>query len=463
MSRRRLPRVPIGQAMSRPAARTLARPLVTARPPRVLLIAHNHPSLHPGGTEIFAHELFGGLKAAGAECLFLACTNDTHRAPRPGTGFQTLGRSADEVLLWAGHFDHFHQSQIDLHGLVPDLSNLLRAFRPDIVHVHHTLLLGVEMLFLIRRVCPDAKIVYTLHDYYPICANDGQMVTPPQGEGGGRSLCMQASPDACHRCFPARPADQFLLREKHIKAMFGLVDRFLAPSRFLRDRYVGWGLDPERIEVMANSRPEVVPATARDISPGMWRDAFAYFGNLNPFKGVTVALDAVARMARSGLTPSLAIHGGCLYQAPEFRRQVTEGFEAARGFATAHGPYRREEMPALMAAADWVVMPSIWWENAPLVIQEAFQHHRPVIVSGIGGMAEAVRDGVDGLHVRPNDPADLARVMIRAMTEPGLWERLSAGIPAVRPTEEAASLHLALYGELLTSASTTTSQGIRTR
>jgi len=447
---RRLPPLVSTPAASDPAPSA-------ARAPRVLLIAHNHPSLHPGGTEIVAHDLFGGLKAAGAEALFLACTNDTHRAPRPGTGFQTLGRSADEVLLWAGHFDHFHQSQIDLHGLVPDLANLLRAFRPDIVHIHHTLLLGVEMLFLIRRVCPAAKIVYTLHDYYPICANDGQMVTV-----GAKALCTGASPDACHRCFPDRPTDQFLLREKHIKAMFGLVDRFLAPSRFLRDRYVAWGLAPERIQVMANSRPATAPAPPRALADGGRRDAFAYFGNLNPFKGVTVALDAVARLARQGLAPSLAVHGGSLYQTDAFRQRVADGFEAARGAATAHGPYRREEVPALMAAADWVVVPSVWWENAPLVIQEAFQHRRPVICSGIGGMAEAVRDGVDGLHVRPGDAADLACVMARAMTEPGLWDRLSANIPAVRTTEEAAATHIVLYDELMTGEARASAPTLRT-
>ncbi|SMH29450.1 glycosyltransferase family 4 protein [Azospirillum agricola] len=454
-ARRRLPPL-VPPGVTAPAAASNATP-ASARATRVLVIAHNHPSLHPGGTEIFAHELFGGLKAAGAEALFLACTNDTHRRPRPGTGFQTLGRSADEVLLWAGHFDQFHQSQIDLHGLVPDLSGLLRAFRPDIVHIHHTLLLGVEMLFLIRRVCPDAKIVYTLHDYYLICANDGQMVTT-----SGQGLCTGASPDACNRCFPDRPADQFLLREKHIKAMFGLVDRFLAPSRFLRDRYVAWGLAPERIAVMANSRPAVAPVPPRPLAPGGRRDAFAYFGNLNPFKGVTVALDAAARLARQGLGPTLAVHGGSHYQTDAFRQKVADGFEAARGVAVAHGPYRREEMPALMAAADWVVMPSVWWENAPLVIQEAFQHGRPVICSGIGGMAEAVRDGIDGLHVRPGDAADLARVMARAMTEPGLWERLSANIPAVRSTEEAAAMHIALYDELMTAARPTDTPALNT-
>ncbi len=412
--------------------------------PRVLIVAHNHPSLHPGGTEIFAHELFRGIKALGAEALFLACTNGIHRDRKPGTNLQTLGRSADEVVLWAGHFDHFFQSQIDLHGIVPDLSNLLRAFRPDIVHIHHTLLLGVEMLFLIRRICPEARIVYTLHDYYPICANDGQMVTT-----NGHALCKASSPDACHRCFPDRPADQFVLREKHIKAMFGLVDQFLAPSAFLRDRYVAWGIPADRIEVMENGRPAVDPAPHRPLPAGVPRNAFAYFGNLNPFKGVTVALDATARLARTGADFSLAVHGGAPFQTDAFKAKVEEGFKAAKGHAVQHGPYRREEMADLIAACDWVVMPSIWWENAPLVIREAFQHGRPVICSGIGGMAEAVCDGVDGLHFRAGDATDLARVMNRAMTEPGLWERLVSNIPVVRTTEEAAEQHVMLYDAII--------------
>ncbi len=237
--------------------------------PRVLVVAHNHPSLHPGGTEIFAHDLFAALKAKGSQAMFLACTNDVHRPQKPGTNFQTLGRSADEVILWAGHFDRFYMSQIDLHGIVPDLTALLTSFRPDVVHVHHTLLLGVEMLFLIRRILPRARIVYTLHDYYPICANDGQMVTTPK-----RELCTRASPDACHRCFPGVAPDKFVLREKHLKSMFGLVDRFVSPSRFLRDRYVAWGLPADRIEVVPNGRPEEPRSPYRALPEGGRRDVF---------------------------------------------------------------------------------------------------------------------------------------------------------------------------------------------
>ena len=109
------------------------------------------------------------------------------------------------------------------------------------------------------------------------------------------------------------------------------------------------------------------------------------------------------------------------------------------------GPYHREDVARLVRDVDWVIVPSIWWENAPLVIQEAFQHRRPVICSDIGGMAEMVRDGVDGLHFRVADPASLAATMRRATDDPREWERLVAGMASARTIDESADDHLALY------------------
>ena len=98
---------------------------------------------------------------------------------------------------------------------------------------------------------------------------------------------------------------------------------------------------------------------------------------------------------------------------------------------------------------DWVIVPSIWWENSPLVIQEAFHFGRPVICSDIGGMAEKVADGVDGLHFRANDATSLAETMRRAMEDAGLWHRLPSSIRPVHRMDEHAGRLLAIYDSLL--------------
>jgi len=103
----------------------------------------------------------------------------------------------------------------------------------------------------------------------------------------------------------------------------------------------------------------------------------------------------------------------------------------------------------MMAAVDWVVVPSVWWENSPLVIQEAFAAGRPVICSDVGGMAEKVHDGVDGLHFRVGDAESLAATIHRAVRTPGLWERLREGIPEVHSMAEHADVLTDAYESLI--------------
>lgn len=408
---------------------------------RILVVAHNHPDLHPGGTEIFAHDLAASYREQGCEVMFLGATNRIHRQAHPGTSLQATGADGD-VLLWSGHFDRFHLSQIDHYGALQDCATLLKEFRPDVIHIHHLVLIGAEFLTLARRILPAARLVMTLHDYYPICHHDGLMLRPTD-----KQRCQGASPSACHGCFPEIAADRFLLRERFIKTHLNAVDRFIAPSRFLRQRYVAWGLAAERIEVIANARPARMPAPHR-ASDGR-RASFGYFGNLNPWKGVLELLAAAQHLKAIGESDfELRIHGGAPFQSEAFTTAFDKALARAGGQVSHCGPYRADELPALMKEIDWVVMPSIWWENAPLVIQEAFQHCRPVIASGIGGMAEMVRDGQDGLHARPGDPAALARTMQRAMTEDGLWQRLVDGILPQPSLAYCAETHLALFDRL---------------
>ncbi|WEX90713.1 glycosyltransferase family 4 protein [Sinorhizobium garamanticum] len=387
---------------------------------RILVAAHNHPALHPGGTEIFAHDLFRAYRQAGCETFFLGATNQIHRQARPGTSFQGIGPAGDEVLLWSGHFDRFFMSQIDLYGVVPDLEELLREFRPDVVHIHHLLLLGAEFPHIVRRTLPACRIVMTLHDYYPICHHDGLMVRTT-----GKELCHVATPDRCHACFKDIALDRFVLRESHLKALLREVDRFVAPSRFLRQRFIEWGLEEDAISVIPNGLPHrAARAGAPRISGD--RPVFGYFGNLNPWKGVPVLLEAARQLIAEGVQFELRVHGGAPFQSESFREEIARLFGETAPVVQQRGPYRREDVADLIAAVDCTIVPSIWWENAPLVIQEAQALGRPVIVSNIGGMAEMVENGVNGLTVAPNDPRSLASAMRRFVEDPTLGQRLSA-------------------------------------
>jgi glycosyltransferase involved in cell wall biosynthesis len=260
-----------------------------------------------------------------------------------------------------------------------------------------------------------------------------------------RERCDRSSPGRCHACFPDISADRFLLRERFLKTLFGQIDQFIAPSQFIKERFVAWGLSAEAIDVVSNGRPATPSAPHRSSMDGR-RPVFGYFGNLNPWKGVPNLLKAIQRLATNQNQDfELRLHGGAPFQSSKFVDELDALLRETEHNVISLGPYRREEIPALMAAVDWVIVPSIWWENAPLVIQEAFLHRRPVIVSGIGGMAEAVRDGIDGLHVRPDDPVALANAMQRAIETPSLWDTLVSGINPPADISVVADRHLSLY------------------
>ncbi|WP_149537634.1 glycosyltransferase family 4 protein [Siccirubricoccus phaeus] len=408
---------------------------------KLLVLCHNHPGLQPGGTEVLARNLFRELRDRhGVEGAFLAAVTGSHRERRPGTMLQGIGEAADEMLVWLGHFDRFFLAQPDTYGLA-SLLPLVAELAPDVIHLHHPLLWGVEGIDLLRRAAPQARMIFTAHDFFPICPQEGQLLTTD-----GR-LCNGPSLDACQTCFPGRAGADFVMRGLQMRDVFRDFDRILTPSAFARERYVAAGWPAGQIEVIPNGLLPAPPAPHRPAPDGR-RDRIGFFGHLNRFKGGLVLLGASRLLQAAGVAHRLTLHGGAAYQSESFMETLKADL-AATPAAQWGGPYQAGQLPGLMAQVDWVVVPSIWWENAPLVIQEAFLHRRPVICGEIGGMAEMVRDGVDGLHAPVNDAAGLARILKYAVETDGLWERLVARIEPPPTIAEVAKRHLSLYQSVL--------------
>lgn len=420
---------------------------------QVLMLSHGHPAFSIGGAEVASYNLFRGLNdVTSVQCHYLARVGPPIQ-PHHGTPFMTLRQKERETLIFANDYDYFRLSNRDLETLSRDFCRFVDDVNPDIVHFHHFLGFGVEAIRAIRRVRPDVPIVVTLHEYLAICNNHGQMVKAKSGQ-----LCRRASPGECGVCFPSIGACGLHKRELFIKTLFEDVDMFVSPSRFLIDRYADWGLPVDKLTFLENGLEIGDIAPPRTLAAGnSRRNRFAYFGQLNQFKGIKVLVEAVARVPAEdwGTDSVLCVFGGNLEVQPEafqqeFKRLVQMAGRRVRFF----GSYRSTDLPELMREVDWVVVPSTWWENSPVVIQEAFLHGRPIICSDIGGMAEKVRNRIDGLHFRVASAESLVDRLVEVLRTPDLWERLRSRIRRPLSAADAAEQHLALYRQLLARRST---------
>ncbi len=141
-------------------------------------------------------------------------------------------------------------------------------------------------------------------------------------------------PDRCHACFKDIKPDRFALREQHLKALLSTIDSFVAPSEFLKRRYVEWGIAESRIAVITNGLPVRAFETSKD-KPKGGRPTFGYFGNLNPWKGTKVLLEAARRLTVDGVDFELRVHGGAPFQSPEFLADIERLFRNGTSGAAA--------------------------------------------------------------------------------------------------------------------------------
>jgi glycosyltransferase involved in cell wall biosynthesis len=421
---------------------------MTEAPKRVLYVAHNHPAIRPGGAEAYALDVYEAVRDAGEfEPVFLA------RSGPPVSIASRYHEGRPITLVNDDPNQYFFYTDLSnwdwVFGRSPYKTALTRFYRdflldmkPDIVHFQHTHMIGYDVLRVTRKTLPDVPIVYTLHEYLPICHRNGQLLRARTNE-----LCEEESPHRCHECFPDVSTQTFFMRKRFIKSHFDLVDRFIIPSRYALERYVDWGIPRDKISFEPHGFRPLAQAPARSVDRP--RNRFAFFGPLTPFKGADVLLRAMRRLG-DDFDGSLVIHGGQLEARPaDFHDEIVALLERTKGKVNHLGQYDREDLTALMEQIDWVLVPSIGWETGPLTVGEAFQHGRPVICSDMGGMSERVTHEVNGLYFKRGDASSLAEVMSRAATTDGLWQRLARNIPAVPSMQQHAADLSVHYRELL--------------
>jgi len=418
---------------------------------RVLYVCHGHPALAKGGGELAAWRLFECFseRYGPQACGFLAAASSAAQLP-PGCEVMSMG--PQQWLIKPSSNSLIHDTAVSLRR-TGQLYQALASFQPDLIHLHHYLHVGIDLVHALRRWFPAAKVLLTLHEYWGPCALEGRLLRS-SGE-----LCNGPDPEACNECLGGQARDGLAIRALRLQRFFGVIDHLIAPSFFLKQRYLHWGVPANRISVMEN-----LPAvhSGEERPPRVWDGLLrlGYCGQVNPWKGLDLILEAVALAHASGIAVRLEVHGlsnaalqDAVMSGSAFLQSCADWInKLGPEVVDLMGPYTPEQLQKRLSGLDALVMGSSWYENSPMVIQEAFQHGLPVLAPRLGGMAEKVRDGVSGWLFEPGDVQDLARILAQIVDQPDQLVRVS--YRAHRETtrlRRAAFQHERLYRRLLQS------------
>ena len=415
---------------------------------KVLLISVYHPELVRGGAQQVCYELFNGLKCRDDVSPVLLAAVDPSFKSLYKSGAQITGFDGreGEFLFLSRDYDYVWH-KVSSSALIRSFAEFLELVQPDVIHFHHFLLFGIDLLTLARRVLPNARIVMTFHEFLSICDANGHML-----RRFDNSLCTRASAVRCHQCFPERTPESFLCVRCGSRSTYRSLTHITVPSRFMIEHYVSWGLDTTKITHVPNGQPDYnngrVPIEKR-----VKRNRFGFFGQLVDNKGVWLLLEAVEQLRSEGFTDfTVELNGNNLQYASERRRAEIEAFRKKENelpigekVVFFNGSYSVDQLAHRMARVDWCIVPSVWWEVFGLVISEAWMFKRPVIASNVGGPGERISHEKDGLLFNVGDGSALALMIKRACTEDGLWERLVKGITPPGTATQMVDSFLAVY------------------
>lgn len=417
---------------------------------KVLYLVHGHEQFSVGGAENAAFSLFREAQNhPEIEAWILAAVHTSKGVLAHGELRSVEG--TDREYLIGTSCEWFRFTNAHIPSLKRGLQRLLEHIQPVIIHLQHFVHFGIDVIPLLQSLCPEAKIVVTLHEYLALCMHNGQMVTT-----GQLKLCEKATPLACSMCYPERSTSSLFLRHHYITTILESCDALISPSQFLIDRYRSCGIGHPQFLMIENGLPSFFDTGKREVianTHSAQLNRFGYFGQLNTYKGVLLLLKAAYLLQEQGVINfTISLYGANLESQPEeFQKEFKLFHDKVRERVLLRGSYRQSELGTLMREIDWVVVPSIWWENSPVVIQESFFYGRPVIGSNIGGTAEKT-EGQGGVPFTARSENSLAGVMQKAIGNAALHQALRLQIPKPTTATDCANTHIALYREVVSAA-----------
>ena len=256
-------------------------------------------------------------------------------------------------------------------------------------------------------------------------------------------------------------------REEAVRKLVERIRLFISPSSFLRGRFMEWGIPSAKIIHLDNGT-ETRPfqryisegegeerekakgkrvkndGNGRESNKGEAKVIFGFVGTVKVHKGPHVLLEALGEMKHREKA-RVVIYGDTKADPAYSEHLRRLGCDLDVDFG---GRFDEAEKPAIYSNMDALVVPSLWYENSPVTIHEAFASGTSVIASDMGGIGELVKDSKNGMLFEAGNVRGLSECMDRFAESDRLRERLRKGIPKVKNMKDHAEELMALYGKL---------------
>ena len=408
---------------------------------RVLFITNTFPPAYTGGAEVANYHTVRGLIRRGVTCELLFVNA---RMPRTVEGWYELDR------IPVHRFDFFTRRRTAV-GDVFDLRVYravraeLQRFKPDIVHMQN--MSGATLAPYVACRAAGVPVVNTLHDLWLLCPNNMMLRT----DGG---LCDPHSGHA--QCFRRYDFWGNVPRRLALFSAFTAnVKRFISPSQALIDRHVdaGYACDRFRLIRLGFEQPApqnvLHPGVQRIIAGAPQHRIVTFAGGGIEIKGARVVLAALPQLREQIDRLQVVIAGGG-------ETSILDGFKQFSPTTVVLGWVSFNEMLALYAASELVLLPSTCHENSPVVIYQSYQMGTPVAAAQIGGIPELIEPDRTGALFPPFDPVALADSVAAHLDRPPA-ERRQMRQNCVQVARTQLTLdshldqHLAIYHEVLSA------------
>jgi glycosyltransferase involved in cell wall biosynthesis len=417
---------------------------------KILIAVHHFPPLHKGGAEWRAYRTAQALEARGHQAQVIAIER-IDRGPKQGVAWQDEvfeGVKVRRLYFDMNNVPDPDRWEYDNIWIGEHLSQIIREMSPDIFHLISGYLMTGRAIRAARQ--EEIPTVLSLTDFWFLCKRISML------RSDGEVSTLPIDPVQCARCMaedqrrfrlPARVFPKLMdLYWKNQKTKAGLIKErldflietlqqvnvIISPSKFLRETYIEAGVDPERIRYSRQGRdfPDLNPALLQK-SPSRELRA-GYIGQISWHKGVHVIFEAMAKIP--DLPIKVKIFGDESHY-PDYAEKLHRMAKRDQRLELA-GTYHLTEVSQVLQDLDVLIVPSLWYENSPNAILEAFAHKTPVITSDFGGMAELIEDGRNGFLFETGSADSLASKLRLLIDEPDLLRQISMGIGQVRSVNE---------------------------